>query len=80
MDLSAFDLPTFLRGATQEVFDTMLSMPLAEKEDKDFPAADRIVGSVSMAGSVSGTVNFHVSNTFAYQLTANMLGMELDEI
>ena len=80
MDLSAFDLPTFLRGATQEVFDTMLSMPLVEKEGRDFPATDRIVGSVSMAGSVSGTVNIHVSNTFACQLTANMLGMDLDEI
>ena len=80
MDLAAFDLPTFLRGATQEVFDTMLSMDLTEQEHKEFSGASRIVGSVSLAGSVSGTVNIHVSNIFATQITANMLGMELDEI
>jgi CheY-specific phosphatase CheX len=80
MDLAAFDLPTFLRGATQEVFDTMLSMELTEQEHQEFTGASRIVGSVSLAGSVSGTVNIHVSDTFASQITANMLGMELDEI
>ena len=80
MDLAAFDLPTFLRGATLEVFDTMLSMGLVEKGNAGFPEVDRIVGSVSMAGSVSGTVNIHVSSTFASQITANMLGMEPDEI
>jgi chemotaxis protein CheX len=80
MDLAAFDLPTFLRGATQEVFDTMLSMTLAETNAADFSATSRIVGSVSLAGSVSGTVNIHVSDPFACQITANMLGMEPDEI
>lgn len=80
MDLAAFDLPTFLRGATQEVFDTMLSMDLTEQEHKEFSGASRIVGSVSLAGSVSGTVNIHVSSIFATQITANMLGMDLDEI
>jgi chemotaxis protein CheX len=80
MDLAAFDLPTFLRGATQEVFDTMLSMELTEQNKSEFGALSRVVGSVSLAGSVSGTVNVHVSDLFACQITANMLGMELDEI
>lgn len=80
MDLSTFDLPKFLRGATQEVFDTMLSMALVEAQTNAFAETSRIVGSVSLAGSVSGTVNIHVGNTFACRITANMLGMELDEI
>ena len=80
MDLTAFDLPTFLRGATQEVFDTMLSMALAEKKNTGFTEGSRIVGSVSLAGTVSGTVNIHVSDVFARRITANMLGMEPDEI
>ncbi len=80
MDLSNFDLPTFIRGATQEVFDTMLSMELSEQELTDFGDTSRIVGSVSLAGTASGTVNIHVSDSFACQITANMLGMELDEI
>jgi chemotaxis protein CheX len=80
MDLATFDLPTFLRGATQEVFDTMLSMELTEQDAQAFSESNRIVGSVSLAGSVSGTVNIHVSDAFANQITANMLGMEVDEI
>jgi CheY-specific phosphatase CheX len=58
----------------------MLSMELTEQDHQEFTGASRIVGSVSLAGSVSGTVNIHVSDTFASQITANMLGMELDEI
>ena len=80
MDLASFDLPTFLRGATQEVFDTMLSMELTEQGNQEFTETSRIVGSVSLAGSISGTVNIHVSDTFAAQITANMLGMELAEV
>ena len=80
MDLATFDLPTFLRGAAQEVFDTMLSMQLTEQDSLTLADGNRIVGSVSLAGSVSGTVNIHVSDAFASQITANMLGMELDEI
>ena len=80
MDLAAFDLPTFLRGATQEVFDTMLSMDLTEQKPEEFLGESRIVGSVSLGGSVAGTINIHVSNIFATQITANMLGMGLDEI
>ena len=80
MELTAFDLPTFLRRATREVFDTMLSMELNEQEAPSLTDGSRIVGSVSLAGSVSGTVNIHVSDPFAAQITANMLGMEIDEI
>ena len=80
MELTTFDLPTFLRGATREVFDTMLSMELNEQDAPSLADGSRIVGSVSLAGKVSGTVNIHVSDTFAAQITANMLGMELDEI
>ena len=39
MDLTSFDLPTFLRGATQEVFDTMLSMELAEKDKAELESS-----------------------------------------
>lgn len=78
MELAAFDLPTFLRGATQEVFDTMLSMELSEQASQDLCDTSRIVGSVSLAGKISGTINIHVTDPFAQQITANMLGMELD--
>ena len=82
MELAAFDLPTFLRSATREVFDTMLSMGLEEdlKAERLFQDVSRVVGSVSLAGKVSGTVNIHVSEMFARLITANMLGMEVAQV
>ena len=55
-------------------------MELTEQEDRQFTATSRVVGAVSLAGGVSGTVNIHVDDTFACLITANMLGMELGEI
>ncbi len=82
MDLTAFNLGAFLRSATQEVFTTMLSMELGEREDvKQLPGnTSQVVGSVSMAGAVSGTVNIYVGDMFAKVITADMLGMDLDEV
>ena len=82
MELTAFNLASFLRKATQEVFDTMLSMELGENDDIEaLPGGThQVVGSVSMAGTVSGTVNIYVSDKFARVITADMLGMELDEV
>ncbi len=82
MDLTSFNLGAFLRSATQEVFETMLSMELGEIDAiKQLPEDTRqVVGSVSMAGTVSGTVNIYVGDMFAKVITADMLGMELDEV
>jgi chemotaxis protein CheX len=82
MDLTSFNLASFLRTATQDVFETMLSMELGENEGIEAlpPATRQVVGSVSMAGAVSGTVNIYVSDMFARVITADMLGMDLDEV
>jgi flagellar motor switch protein FliN len=40
----------------------------------------RNVGSVSFAGDVTGMVSIHVSQTFAREMAAEMLDMEVDEI
>ncbi len=60
----------------------MLSMELGERDDVNaLPrGANQVVGSVSMAGAVSGTVNIYVSDMFAKVITADMLGMELEEV
>ncbi len=82
MVLTSFNLGVFLRSATQEVFETMLSMELGEIDAiKQLPEDTRqVVGSVSMAGTVSGTVNIYVGDMFAKVITADMLVMELDEV
>lgn len=82
MDLTSFNLASFLRSATQDVFETMLSMELGERKDVEDITGDtsQVVGSVSMAGTVSGTVNVYVSDLFAKVITADMLGMEIEEV
>ncbi len=82
MELASFNLASFLRTATQDVFETMLSMTLCENGGiAALPGGARqVVGSVSMAGAISGTVNIYVSDMFAKVITADMLGMELDEV
>ncbi len=82
MELTSFNLASFLRSATQEVFETMLSMELGENGGIEaLPGGmGQVVGSVSMAGTVSGTVNIYVSDAFAKVITADMLGMEMEEV
>ncbi|MCF8120637.1 MAG: chemotaxis protein CheX [Deltaproteobacteria bacterium] len=81
-DIDILDLKTFITNAVYGVFDTMLSMDI-EPADREFPVdggGGRIVGSVGLAGKVMGNVSVHVNEGFARQITAAMLGMELDEI
>jgi len=81
-EIDGLDLKGFVTNAVNEVFDTMLTM------DMEFCDADagisvdgkRIVGSVSFAGEVMGSIGIYVSDDFARYITAEMLGMELEEI
>ncbi|MBW1899444.1 MAG: chemotaxis protein CheX [Deltaproteobacteria bacterium] len=80
--LDSLDLNSFITNAVIEVFDTMLSLE-AEQYNGDLDGllnGNKIVGSVSFAGDVMGSINFYVSNEFAQILTGAMLGMEVDEI
>jgi len=81
-DINSMDFKTFLANATNDVFDTMLSM-----EVKPVPAepgmikdSNRIVGSVGFAGDVTGCMNFHVGGTFARLITATMLGEDISDV
>lgn len=81
-EINTVDLKSYVGNAVNEVFDTMLSM---EVEFSDAYAqktleGNRIVGSVSFAGELMGSICIHVPSVFAHLMTAAMLGMELDEI
>jgi len=65
-----------------EFFDAMLSMDLElidtpENEPLDIP---KHVGTINFAGDVNGSLNVKVNGQFAHVITANMLGISLDEI
>jgi chemotaxis protein CheX len=60
----------------------MLSMEVKSVEGKTLENGNgkHIVGSVGFAGAVLGNLNLHVDQEFACEMTAAMLGMEVDEI
>ncbi|MDY6879073.1 MAG: chemotaxis protein CheX [Thermodesulfobacteriota bacterium] len=80
--MNTIDVKDFVTNAIMDVFDTMLSMQMEPADLGSVKAEDgnRIVGSVSFAGKLMGSMNIHVSEQFARIMTAAMLGMELEEI
>ena len=82
MDISALDIKGFAITAVNEVFDTMLSMDVSffEAHSQIKLEGDRVVGSVSFAGTIVGLISIHMSEPFARVVTASLLGMEEDEI
>jgi chemotaxis protein CheX len=81
-EINSLDLKTFINNAVADVFDTMLSMKMeaVAADQIDQNNGKHLVGTVSFAGRVMGSVNLHVGKDFACEMTAAMLGMETDEI
>ncbi len=81
-DIIGVDIEEFITNATNEVFDMMLSMPVERCDPKEAAVEQghKIVGAVSFAGDVVGNVNVQVSSLLGKLITANMLGVEADEI
>ncbi len=72
-----------VQEAVIELFDTMLSMNIQpvdadppQREDKD----QMMVGFVSLAGKVQGSVSICVTQEMACRMSAGMLGMEREEV
>ena len=80
-DINSLDLKNYVTNAMIDVFDTMLSKSIALNGDTTPGNGGKgIVGSVGFAGQVMGNVNIHVTDAFAQEITASMLGMEIEEI
>jgi chemotaxis protein CheX len=77
-DINSLDFKTFLANATNDIFDTMLSMKIEvfDVSSNAISEKDRIVGSVGFAGEVIGCMNIHVGYTFAKTIAGAMLGEE----
>jgi len=81
-EIGTLDLKKLIGNAVDEVFETMLSMEV-ELLKGDFDISlngDRIVGSVSFAGKVMGSIRIEVNTDFGRLITAGMLGMEPEEV
>ena len=80
--IQTLDVKTPIVSSTIDVFDTMASIAVEPSDDIAKQSLDgaRIVGTVNFAGEVMGSINIHVGDAFSRQLTAGMLGMEIEEI
>ena len=80
--VNAIDIRAQVAESITDVFDTMFSATLKPSESVTSESLEGIrnVGSVSFAGDVTGMVSIHVSETFARELAAEMLGMEAEEV
>ena len=81
-DIHSLDIASSISATVKEVFDTMLSMTvdIYLENPPPLPEGLRIVGSVGFAGQVTGNMPLQMNDTFAHLLTANMLGMKVEEI
>ena len=76
------DIKTAIVNSVIDVFDTMLDMEVeATQEVPDsFTEEVRTVGSVTFAGEVDGMFNIQVNDDFGKEMTAAMLGMDVEEV
>ncbi len=82
-DIDVFDVKSRIIESVTELFDTMLDMEIILADDGAEPfkgSGNLIAGMLSFAGDVVGNFRVQVSETFARIMTAEMLGMEIDEI
>ena len=81
-DIETLDIKEFVTNALINVFDTMFSMDVAilNGDVQILNSNNQIVGSVSFAGDVVGSVAIFVSEGFARIITAAMLDMEVAEV
>ena len=85
IDLSKFkrlDIIASTGDSVIELFDTMLSMEveLSDEVAEQITDAPQTMGSVNFAGDVMGSLNIHVSDTFARSIASAMLGADLEEV
>ena len=78
----AIDIKQTISNSVVDLFETMLSLeivPLDNDTGLD-PQGERIIGSLSFAGHILGSINIQVADEFARTMTAAMLGMEVEDI
>ena len=81
-EINSLNLKELVINAVNNVFDMMLDMEveISDADSQEIVHDNKIVGSVSFAGDLMGSVSIHVSDTFARIMAAAMLGMEVEEI
>lgn len=80
--LTEKDLTGYVIHATKEVFSTMVMMEVADSDPLDEPITRfhcSVTSMVGLAGTYTGILSIHCPVPLALKITANMLGMDVDE-
>ncbi|MCP4693103.1 MAG: hypothetical protein GY859_33985, partial [Desulfobacterales bacterium] len=83
MGIEAFNSRTSVIESVAELFDTMLSMTVKVVEDREWELSEtdsQISGALSFAGEIHGGINIQITQDFSREMTAAMLGMDVEEI
>jgi CheY-specific phosphatase CheX len=81
-DIASLDLMGIVSRAIDEVSRTMLSMEVTikEGESEEISEKERIVGTVSLAGGLSGSCHLHLPHSFAASMAGAMMDTDPDEL
>ena len=80
--ITGVDIETAIVNSVIDVFDTMLDMAVdaIQQAPESFTEGMRTVGSVTFAGDVDGVLNVQVNDDFGKEMTAAMLGVDVDKV
>ncbi len=81
-DSGTFDIKDSIATSVADLFDTMLDMEAIPIPEEDVSTIEGrcIIGTLSFAGEVIGSINIQLTDEASRIVTAAMLGMELEEI
>ncbi len=80
--IAGVDIKTAIVNSVIDVFYTMLDMQVEaiQQVPESFVEEMRTVGSVTFAGDLDGVLNIQVNDDFGRQMTAAMLGVEVEKV
>lgn len=77
------DLQQNIIDATQNVFDTMLMLPITSGEplaDKVYQFKDSVSGMLGFSGDIQGMLTIHCPQKVAFAITEQLLGMSVASV
>ncbi|WP_372677273.1 flagellar motor switch protein FliN [Desulfosarcina sp.] len=80
--IASVDIQTALVNSVIDVFDTMLDMEVEAigQTPESFVEGMRTAGTVNFTGEVDGVLNVQVNDDFGKEMTAAMLGVDVDKV
>lgn len=80
-EIQAFDIKGRVVDSVVDIFDTMMSLEVTsvDEDESTGETGSRIAGNIGFAGDVVGMLRMEVSSTFSEIMTAEMLGMEVED-